>query len=256
MNSKPKLFAIAAVMALLLATVGPVAAFAGDETAGNDSMSTAGNDAPLAVHVTETDTDVTVTVTNASEPVSNANVTVAPVGDATYDGAGEYTTDENGTVSLPVPGEQVEVEIVATSGDERVTTTTVLGDWRPTVDGDAPFGQHVSRFVHYLLDRDDLDDDKPFGQMVREFVHEQKQRADKHAKKHDDESESADEESDREDKRPDHAKDKADKEDKRPDHAGPKDGHERGTDKTSDDGENEDSETDDEDEAENSDAEN
>ncbi|WP_332897677.1 hypothetical protein [Haladaptatus sp. CMSO5] len=243
MSSKPKLFAVAAVLVMLLATVGPVAAFAGDDTAGNDSMSTAGNDAPLAIHVSETEDDATVTVTDGTEPVADATVNVTSLGDASYAGEGSYTTDENGTVTLATPDEAVEVELVATANGENATVTTVLGDWEPTYDDDAPFGQHVSRFVHHLLDRDDLDDDKPFGQMVREFVHDQKDKANDRAAKHDqadstddrdDKSDRADRDDDRSDKRADNARDN---EDKRPDHAGPKDKQDKGADDSDEDDE-------------------
>ncbi|MFA9516563.1 hypothetical protein ACERIT_04995 [Halopenitus sp. H-Gu1] len=58
----------------------------------------------------ETGHPATVTVTADEEPLENGTVDVETVDEnATYEGTGEQTTDENGTVQLPVPNETVDV---------------------------------------------------------------------------------------------------------------------------------------------------
>ena len=58
-------------------------------------------------------TEPVVTVTQYEEPVENATVTVD--GSGPYEGNGTHTTDENGTVTLPVPNETVTVTVTASS---------------------------------------------------------------------------------------------------------------------------------------------
>ena len=97
------------------------------------------------------DGSATVTVTEGNETVENATVDVTVDDEnATYEGAGEYSTDENGTVDLPAPEETVNVTITATVNESTANTTTQLS---PADDDpeDAPFsigvqqaGQHVT----------------------------------------------------------------------------------------------------------------
>lgn len=59
------------------------------------------------------DKSATVVVTQYDEPVENATVNVSVDENTTYVGMGEYTTDQNGTVTLPAPDESVTVSVTA-----------------------------------------------------------------------------------------------------------------------------------------------
>jgi len=138
--------AVVMTVVLLVAGVGP--AFAAT-TASDD----------LAVSVSQDDS-VVVTVTENGTAAGNATVTVETVGEnETYAGAGEYTTDENGTLTLPTPDRLVNASVTATYNGTTATTTALL-----TSDG--PFGQDVSDFVALL----ENDTDVPMGQLVAAFV--------------------------------------------------------------------------------------
>lgn len=74
--------------------------------------------------VQDTDGTATVTVTHNDTAVSNASVNVTVLDDnVTYDGAGDYETDDNGTVDLPAPNETVNVSVAA-EGDNMTGSTT------------------------------------------------------------------------------------------------------------------------------------
>jgi hypothetical protein len=101
----------------------------------------------LAVGVEQDDDGtVTVSVDRLGEPVTNATVTVEADENDTYAGAGEYETDESGTVVLPAPSENVTVSVTATDDGETATTTADLAPPEPI----GPFGQVVSAFVDAL----------------------------------------------------------------------------------------------------------
>ncbi|WP_435069176.1 DNA primase [Haloplanus sp. C73] len=89
------------------------------------------------------DGTVVVSVGRAGEPVTNATVTVES---DTYAGAGEYTTDDSGTVTLPAPSENVTVDVTAMEGNDTATTTAELTPPEPT----GPFGQVVSALAQSL----------------------------------------------------------------------------------------------------------
>jgi hypothetical protein len=73
---------------------------------------------------TAADGTATVTVTRDDVAVDNATVTVTS--DAPYAGNGKYTTDANGTVSLPEPARSTEVSVTAAEGDDEATTVKQL----------------------------------------------------------------------------------------------------------------------------------
>ena len=148
-----------ATVGLVLFALGPGAATVAADSAGNGaldvSVSQAGNAGP------------TVTVTDNDTAVDNATVTVEGLDNGTYAGAGaEYTTDANGTVTLPEPEENVSVEVTATDGTATGSTTAEL-----TVAGEnesVSFGDRVSAFVNSLLSGNATG----IGQQVAEFVTE------------------------------------------------------------------------------------
>ena len=82
-------------------------------------------DGHLEVGVEDADGEPTVTVTENDTAVENATVIVSVVDEAneSYAGTGQYQTDANGTVPLPVAEEDVSVEITAASGNETIVET-------------------------------------------------------------------------------------------------------------------------------------
>jgi hypothetical protein len=82
----------------------------------------------ISVNVTQADDgNATVSVTNASGAgVANASVSVSEAGNVTYAGADNYTTGENGTVSLPAPEQNVTVDVVAEADNATAATTVDL----------------------------------------------------------------------------------------------------------------------------------
>jgi len=101
-----------------------------------------------------------VTVETDDGTAENASVEVAVDDEnATYDGVGEYTADENGTVDLPAPNGTVNVTVTATVGNETVSESATLGD-----DPDA-FGLEVRDFVFSLNETDG-----PPGLTISAFV--------------------------------------------------------------------------------------
>ena len=109
----------------------------------------------LEVGVTQDD-GVTVTVTDGnSTGVENASVNVTTLSEnVTYDGAGEYTTDSNGTVALLTPNETVNVSITASFENKTATTEAELtaGGTETTM----PFGLQVTDFISGLNDTEGL----------------------------------------------------------------------------------------------------
>lgn len=74
------------------------------------------------------DGSATVTVTNENETgVENASVTVETTDEnATYEGTGNYTSDDNGTVDLAAPEENVTVDVTAAKNNLTANTTVTL----------------------------------------------------------------------------------------------------------------------------------
>lgn len=147
MTTKRPLFSLAVALAVMLAGVAPAAA---TDCGCDDGDS-------LSIAVDQSGEHPVVTVTHNESAVANASVTVAATNNSSYAGDGEYTTDANGTVSLPAPEENVTVEVDATKGNASASTTVELlaadedDDETPEFDN---FGQRVSWFVHGLLDGD------------------------------------------------------------------------------------------------------
>src|SRR6056297_2726238 len=98
--------------------------------------------------------NLTISVTNApsveltddGEAAANATVSVAVDDEnASYEGAGEYTTDEDGTVALPSPNETVAVTVTGEVDNRSVSVSTTLG-----TDAADNFGLEVAAFVESL----------------------------------------------------------------------------------------------------------
>ena len=88
----------------------------------------------LDVTVTQNEeTTATVVVSQYDEPVENATVNVSVDENTTYDGTGEYTTDQNGTVMLPAPDESVNVTVTAEYANLSATATESLTGTELTV---------------------------------------------------------------------------------------------------------------------------
>ena len=108
--------------------------------------------------------DAIVTVTDNGTAVENASVNVTVVDEnITYDGAGDYETDEDGTVVLPVPNETVTVEVTATHDDRTASTTATLQAHE--IDPTLPFGQQLQQYMDTIED-----DEHPFGHHVANWV--------------------------------------------------------------------------------------
>jgi hypothetical protein len=155
------LVSVARAGALSLAAsgaAGGVGAAAAHDATANES---------LVVGV-EHDDEATVIVTHSDSAVENASVTVDVTAEnVTYDGAGEYRTDDDGEVELPAPEENVTVAITA-AADGATGATTVTLTAGETDDATGSFGQLVSSFVTDMLDAGGSDGG--IGQAVSEFV--------------------------------------------------------------------------------------
>lgn len=165
-----KLVALAAAAALVLSVFAPTAMAAVDAS-GNDG-SGAGN-AGLSVNVAQTGDSVDITVTDGSDAAAGASVTVESVDNA-YVGAGTYTADENGGVSLPAPTQDATVKVTATYDGETATTTVEL----TTSDEFDNFGQEMSAFVHRLMEKVDTANGD-FGKAVSDYATSNNPGADK-----------------------------------------------------------------------------
>jgi NACalpha-BTF3-like transcription factor len=119
----------------------------------------------LSVDVTQDDGtgDVTITVADNGTAVENATVNVTAGENDTYTGAGEYTADENGTVTLADPDEPVELTITAMDDGDTATTAADLTPPEPS----GPFGLIVSTFVETLKN---TGSSGSLGQQVSEVV--------------------------------------------------------------------------------------
>ena len=111
------------------------------------------------------DGTVTVTVTENNTTVANATVTVEALNNSSYADVGDHTTDENGTVELAAPEENVTVEVVADANNETASTTTTLTVAANDSEGTLSFGERVSSFVDQLQA-----DGNMSGQQVATFV--------------------------------------------------------------------------------------
>ena len=151
-----KLFAVLATVGLVLSALGPgVATVAADTT--TDS---------LEVEVDQAeDGSATVTVTDNETAAENASVSVEALENGSYNGTGDYSTDENGTVELPAPETGLTVRVNATVDNVTVSTTEDLEVDNETEEEDS-FGVSVSAFVEGLLSDDATD----IGQQVAEFA--------------------------------------------------------------------------------------
>jgi hypothetical protein len=155
MSTKKRVLAVALAGVLLLSSV-----------AAAGTVGSAANGS-LVVGVEDAGNDgATVSVTHNDTAVENASVTVAATNDSSYVGAGNYTTDENGTVALPEPEENVTVEVTAEKGNLSGTTTAELT--AAELEENGSFGQLVSSFVHEMLNAGG--DDGPIGQIISDFV--------------------------------------------------------------------------------------
>ncbi|MFW6435481.1 MAG: hypothetical protein ACOCY1_03800, partial [Halovenus sp.] len=108
------------------------------------------DDGDLSVGVTQADDgSATVTVTDNGTAVANSSVSVNTTDEnVSYAGTGDYETDENGTVGLPAPEENVTISVTAAFDNETATTEATL----TAVEGEneSAFGQGVSSFVESL----------------------------------------------------------------------------------------------------------
>lgn len=144
------------------------------------STPVAASDGSLAVDVSQADSgEVVVSVTHNGSAVSGAPVSVETINETTYDGTGEYTSDDNGTVTLPAPNETTEIRVTAEAENETATATATIepasSDDGNESDGNETdaFGQEVSSFVHQLQNGDDNttnSSDAPLGVLVANFV--------------------------------------------------------------------------------------
>lgn len=120
-----------------------------------------------------TDGTVTVTVTENGSAVANASVTVEALNNSTYVGSGDYVTDENGTVGLAAPEQNVSVSVTASANNATASTTLDLvaptEETNETEENDSAeldtFGAQVSSFVASLQDEGNMS-----GQTVAAFV--------------------------------------------------------------------------------------
>ena len=148
-----KSIAVIAAALLLVASVAPAVA----------------TDGSLAVSITQNEGgSATATVTHNDTTVENATVEVEAI-DGNYSEEGTYTTDENGTVDLPAPGENVTIEVLAEYGNETASTTAELvatAENETTANGS--FGARVSAFVHSLLNG--TDEQRRIGRLIAGWV--------------------------------------------------------------------------------------
>lgn len=127
---------------------------------------------PAEIDVTVDDPTYTVTVTHNNSTVDNATVTVEPTDPANSSYSATGQTDENGTVTFDLPENETEVNITAAFENHERTVTHLLpaanASDEPTWDGEGPFGQWVTSWLHDLLNGED--NNRPFGQQVADIV--------------------------------------------------------------------------------------
>ena len=154
------LTAVALAAAMIFAVLAPLGAAAGAATAATND--------DLSIDVDQTD-GVVVTVTHNETAVENTTLEVSLEDeDDSYEGVGNHTTDENGTVELPTPNESVDVTLAASVGgmSDEVTVTLEAADDEDENEQPGSFGALVSQFVDDNKD----DTDGPFGIAVANFV--------------------------------------------------------------------------------------
>lgn len=157
------IFALLASALMLLSVAAPALA-TGDVEDGSLSVSVSQDSSGEAT------VSVTAESNNSSVAVEGASVTVETVDDnATYEGTGEYTSDENGTVTLPAPNETVDVAVTAAHDNQTAETTATLEAGEEDDGNATAFGERVSSFVHQLQDENNTSD-APFGTQVAAFV--------------------------------------------------------------------------------------
>lgn len=156
MSQHKRVAAVALSVLLVLSVVGP-------------AIAAAEEDGDLEVEV-EQDDGVLVTVSDDNGTVENATLNVSVDDEnATYDGAGEYETDENGTVELPAPNETVNVTMTAEHDNRTNSTSATLEPADESDEADDPFGLQVQAFVHELLNSSE-DGNMSIGHQVANFV--------------------------------------------------------------------------------------
>lgn len=161
------------VAIVLVVTIGAALLAAGAVTAAAEETTDLGVDVAQA-----DDGNATVTVTQNDTGVANSSVAVETVDNESYDGVGEYLTDENGTVGLPAPANDTNVSVNATVGNETVSTTATLTAVDED-DSESPknFGQMLSAFIDALLN--DSENGDTVGEAISNFVLDNNPAADK-----------------------------------------------------------------------------
>lgn len=141
------------VTAMLVVSVVGIGAVAGAATTDGFSVAV------------EQDDGVTVTVTNNSSAVAGADVNVTAT-NGSYAGTGDHVTDENGTVSLPAPEENVTITVTASYNNSTATTTVDLVAAESGEDDS--FGQLLSSLIHGGFFT--ASDGEPIGQNISDWV--------------------------------------------------------------------------------------
>ena len=157
------LFAVVLAAVMIGAVFAPMGTVVADDNGSN------GDEVGLEIDVEQNET-VTVTVTDNNSTVENATVNVTVDDEnVSYADEGNYTTDENGTVSLDTPEKTVNVTIKATHENASAPETvkvTLEAEEDDGIGDHENFGSAVSAFVHDNMGYAG----GPFGQLVSEFV--------------------------------------------------------------------------------------
>jgi len=158
-------FAVLAALLMVGWAAAPVAGATADTTL---SVSVGESEDGYTATVTESTTENNTTTTTGA---AGARVDVTVLDEnASYEGAGSYDADENGTVDLPAPSETVNVSVEATSGNLTANTTATLSpvEGNETDDNESDaFGQEVSAFVAQLQNDSNV---TRIGPLVASFV--------------------------------------------------------------------------------------
>jgi hypothetical protein len=138
----------------------------------------------LSVSVSQDGDDVTVTVTQNNSSVADADVTVEAGENATYDDAGNYTTDDEGVVELSAPEENVTVAVSAAADNETASTSAALiaediAEDDNETEANESGGNVTDVDLNVTTDNGTVDygnlsvnDSNPFGLYVSSFVHQ------------------------------------------------------------------------------------
>jgi hypothetical protein len=161
MTRNSRLFALIGAVMLVVSVLAPAV------SAEAATAAAAGNTG-LGVDVTQEGDGVTVSVIKNDTGVEGANVTVEPVGEnATYEDAGNYTTDDEGVVELSAPEENVTVAVTAAYENETANTTVALVNETFVEENETDaFGQEVAAYIKALLSGNET----AIGPMVSDFV--------------------------------------------------------------------------------------